>query len=133
MARSEIPQSAFEKISFVKISLANFFCRREKAFKRAENFFGDINKGEIMLVYDRKKLGQVLKTAREKTDFTQADVSKKLGYTSPQFISNIERGISVAPIPTLAKMVRIYKINPVLVSKVILDSQELKLRKMLGA
>jgi transcriptional regulator with XRE-family HTH domain len=55
-----------------------------------------------MLEYDRKKLGTYLKDVREDANLTQADVSHKLGYTSPQFISNIERGISVVPLKTLA-------------------------------
>ncbi len=65
-----------------------------------------------MLEYDRKKLGTYLKEVREQAAYTQADVSTKLGYTSPQFISNIERGISVIPLKTLARMISLYKVNP---------------------
>lgn len=84
-----------------------------------------------MLEYDRKKLGQFLKDSREKADLTQADVSQKLGYTSPQFISNIERGISVVPLKTLARMVTLYKTNPDTVVKIILESQRKLLRSKL--
>jgi len=84
-----------------------------------------------MLEYDRKKLGTFLKDTREQADFTQADVSQKLGYTSPQFISNIERGISVVPLKTLARMVGLYKINPEAVVKIILESQKKLLREKL--
>ena len=84
-----------------------------------------------MLEYDRKKLGQYLKDVREGAHFTQADVSGKLGYTSPQFISNIERGISVVPLKTLARMVNIYKVNPETVVKLILESQRKLLRDRL--
>jgi transcriptional regulator with XRE-family HTH domain len=84
-----------------------------------------------MLEYDRKKLGQFLKETREDANFTQADVSQKLGYTSPQFISNIERGISVAPLKTLARMVQLYKASPESVVKIILESQRKLLREKL--
>ncbi|HMN68686.1 MAG TPA: helix-turn-helix transcriptional regulator [Bdellovibrionales bacterium] len=84
-----------------------------------------------MLEYDRKKLGNYLKDVREDAELTQADVSQKLGYTSPQFISNIERGISVVPLKTLARMVGLYKINPESVVKIILESQRRLLREKL--
>lgn len=84
-----------------------------------------------MLEYDRKKLGNFLKEVREGANMTQADVSQRLGYTSPQFISNIERGISVAPLKTLAKMVNLYKANPESVVKIILESQRKLLRDKL--
>jgi transcriptional regulator with XRE-family HTH domain len=84
-----------------------------------------------MLEYDRKKLGNFLKETREGANLTQADVSQRLGYTSPQFISNIERGISVAPLKTLARMVNLYKANPETVVRIILESQKKLLRDKL--
>jgi len=84
-----------------------------------------------MLEYDRKKLGSFLKDVREQSNFTQADVSSRLGYTSPQFISNIERGISVVPLKTLARMLNLYKVNPESVVKIILESQRKLLREKL--
>ena len=84
-----------------------------------------------MLEYDRKKLGQFLKDTRENVEMTQANVSEKLGYSSPQFISNIERGISVVPLKTLARMVSLYKGNPETVIKIILESQRKLLREKL--
>ena len=84
-----------------------------------------------MLEYDRKKLGTFLKDVREQAAFTQADVSSRLGYTSPQFISNIERGISVVPLKTLSRMVSLYKVNPESVVKIILESQRKLLREKL--
>jgi transcriptional regulator with XRE-family HTH domain len=77
-----------------------------------------------MLEYDRKKLGQYLKSSREQRNLTQAHVSGRLGYTSPQFISNIERGISVVPLDTLARMLNLYKANPMKAAGILLESQE---------
>lgn len=84
-----------------------------------------------MLEYDRKKLGDFLRDTRETSHMTQADVSQRLGYSSPQFISNIERGISVIPLKTLAKMVTLYKVNPEVVVRIILESQRKLLREKL--
>jgi len=35
--------------------------------------------------------------ARQHTRMTQAELARALGYDNPQFISNIERGLSVLP------------------------------------
>lgn len=84
-----------------------------------------------MLEYDKVKLGRILKAAREEAEMTQAEISNRLGYTSSQFISNIERGTSVAPLRTLSKMMAIYKVDIGPVVKLILDSQRQILRKKL--
>lgn len=57
-------------------------------------------------------LGKVLKDKREKAGFSQAEVSKKLGYSSPQFISNWERGLSTPPVTSLRAIAQLYKISP---------------------
>lgn len=85
-----------------------------------------------MLDYDKTKLGLFLKQARLKAGLTQGDVSKSLGYTSPQFISNIERGLSVIPLKTLAILVHQYKINPDVMIKTILESQKKILKSHLS-
>ena len=78
-----------------------------------------------MLEYDKEKLGQFLKGARQDARLTQGQVSKKLGYSSPQFISNIERGVSVAPLKTLASLIKLYKCEPEQIVSIILKSQRL--------
>lgn len=82
-----------------------------------------------MIEYDRNKLGKILRSAREAAEYTQQEVSKKLGYTSSQFVSNIERGMSVVPMKTLARMIALYKANPETVVKVIIEGQQEMLRK----
>jgi len=82
-----------------------------------------------MLEYDKKKLGLILKDARLSIGLSQREVSLRVGYTSSQFISNIERGVSVASLKLLAQLVRMYKIKPDKVANVILDSQKQLLRK----
>ncbi len=39
----------------------------------------------------------MLKVLREKAGLTQSELSQKMGYTSAQFISNIERGLANLP------------------------------------
>lgn len=56
----------------------------------------------------REAAGATLKKAREAKGLTQADVSQALGFTSPQFVSNAERGLANIPrkhYKKLAKMV----------------------------
>ena len=85
-----------------------------------------------MLDYDRKKLGKFLKTERVKAGLTQGEIANKLGYSSPQFISNIERGLSVIPLKTLAVLVSEYRINQETMIKTIMDSQRQILKKYLS-
>ena len=52
-----------------------------------------------------------LKSARIRAKLSQRDVSNKLGYTTAQFISNWERGISTPPIKDLKTLCRMYKVD----------------------
>lgn len=52
---------------------------------------------------------EYLRNKRIAAGFSQADVSTELGYSTPQFVSNWERGVSLPPvniIKTLAKKYR---------------------------
>lgn len=61
---------------------------------------------------DRKALGLMLAAAREDAGFTQAVLSVKLAYTSPQFVSNIERGASVFPEGKVKPYAKALGLNP---------------------
>lgn len=52
-----------------------------------------------------------LKTKREAAHLSQSDVSDKLGYATPQFISNWERGVSVPPRAALPKIAKLYRVD----------------------
>ena len=58
----------------------------------------------------KEPLNVYLKKARQKSGLSQGDVAKELGYSSPQFISNWERGLSSPPLDTLSELVRLYSI-----------------------
>lgn len=56
-------------------------------------------------------LTKYLKSKRESAGLSQRDVSNELGYDTPQFISNWERGVSHPPIESLKKLAVIYKVD----------------------
>lgn len=55
---------------------------------------------------------QELKQSRIKANLSQGDVSTKLGYSTPQFVSNWERGVSQPPIKTLKTLGKLYNVDP---------------------
>jgi transcriptional regulator with XRE-family HTH domain len=79
-----------------------------------------------------RSLGNYLKNARTKKNLSQWDVAKKLGYSSPQFISNLERGISSPPLKVLRTLVDLYSLSPKEVVEVIADEQEKILKQHLA-
>ncbi len=48
---------------------------------------------------------------RERAGLTQREVSDALGYTTPQFISNVERGRCRFPVEKLPKLKRLYRLS----------------------
>ena len=64
------------------------------------------------------KIGNLVRKYREKAGLTQLDLSTKLGYDSPQFVSLFERGLSKIPMETIGKLVIILGIP----EKLILDA-----------
>ncbi len=55
-------------------------------------------------------ISELLKRARESSGLSQAEVARELGYTSPQFVSNWERGLSSPPVPKLKKLCKMYQV-----------------------
>jgi transcriptional regulator with XRE-family HTH domain len=56
-------------------------------------------------------LAHFLKIKREGAGLSQGHVAKKLKYTSPQFVSNWERGVSSPPIKILRILSDMYGIS----------------------
>jgi len=52
----------------------------------------------------------LIKSYRELANLSQAELAKKLGYTSPQFVSNIERGLSEMPTKKLKLLQKVLNI-----------------------
>jgi len=57
-------------------------------------------------------VGLFLKNAREKAGLTQHDVAQQLGYSTPQFVSNWERGISLPPLDVLPRVSDVLDLAP---------------------
>ncbi|MCB0413568.1 MAG: helix-turn-helix transcriptional regulator [Bdellovibrionales bacterium] len=79
----------------------------------------------------KNTLSDILKQSRNKLNMSQGDLAKTLGYTSPQFISNWERGISSPPLKTICKLVNVLSLDPDEVIEVMLIEEEKTLRKAL--
>ncbi len=78
-----------------------------------------------------KYVGIFLKEARERAGRTQNEVASFLNYSTPQFISNWERGVSLPPFEVLPRLVQILSVKPKVMMEVLYQYQEelLKLRK----
>lgn len=57
------------------------------------------------------RLAKFLKASRGNANLSQLEVADHLGYSTPQFISNWERGISAPPIETIGVLSRLYKVS----------------------
>lgn len=79
-----------------------------------------------------QSLGNYLKNQRNESGYTQSEVAAKLGYSSPQFISNFERGLCSPPLKNLKTLVKLYKIPVEELMTLILEEQESILRKALS-
>lgn len=79
-----------------------------------------------------KRMGIYLREMREKKGLTQAQVATKLGYGSPQFISNIERGVSRVPLKSLKSFIDLYELPTNDVIDFLLDEKRKQLQKVLG-
>lgn len=75
------------------------------------------------------EIGKYLKEKRTAAGLTQKQVSIHLGYSSPQFVSNWERGESLPPPPKLKKLVRLLKIPAEQLINMILDEKKAALHK----
>lgn len=60
---------------------------------------------------DYTKLGEYLAKGRESKNITQKTVSEVLNYSSAQFVSNFERGISAPPIKKLKVLMKMYGLD----------------------
>ena len=72
----------------------------------------------------RRTVGVFLKEARESAGLTQRTVADALGYTSPQFVSNWERGEALPPMNVLLKLPKLLDLSPRRLLEVIADYQK---------
>ncbi|MBY0315545.1 MAG: helix-turn-helix domain-containing protein [Bdellovibrionales bacterium] len=79
-----------------------------------------------------KSLARLLRQSREQQYLTQRQVSDRLGLLSPQFISNIERGVCAPSPKILKRLIVIYKLDRSEVSSILLEMSRFKIQKILN-
>lgn len=84
-----------------------------------------------MKIQTWQQLGDMLKQARIDKKLTQYQVAKALGYTSSQFISNIERGTCAPPMKKLGKLVKLYSLDSRVLTEFLLSCYKKELRQYL--
>ena len=57
-----------------------------------------------------RTLNEYLREKRLDSGLSQLDVARVLGYASPQFVSNWERGLVSPPLETIAVLIQLYKL-----------------------
>lgn len=77
------------------------------------------------------RLGKYLRQARIEKGLTQKDLSEIMGYTSPQFISNIERGLCSPPLDCLREIIKNCDADINIVLEIIIEEQRAYLKKHL--
>lgn len=79
-----------------------------------------------------RTLNDYLRQKRLDSGLSQLDVAKVLGYSSPQFVSNWERGLVSPPLETIAVLIDLYKIPSGEVVNKILDETRAYLEQNLA-
>lgn len=69
----------------------------------------------------RGRLGAFLKEKRIKRNLSQSEVAQLLKYSTPQFISNWERGVSSPPLDKINTLIDLYGLSRREIIEVILD------------
>lgn len=78
-----------------------------------------------------EEFGQLLKKARESHGISQSELARKLGYSSPQYISNYERGLCMPPMKNIKKIIREIDLDPQRIFLILKEYQEGELRKLI--
>lgn len=78
------------------------------------------------------QLNELLRKRRIEKGMSQRDVSKVFGYTSAQYISNIERSLALPPVKYIKKISKLYGFKPGELENVFLKQKVEKLKAQLG-
>lgn len=67
---------------------------------------------DVLQDVQRKTVGAFLRRARDLAGLTQTEVGRHLGYSTAQFISNWERGLSLPPMNAIGPLIGLYNVTP---------------------
>lgn len=73
------------------------------------------------------QIGDIVRKAREKKKITQRELGDLIGYSNPQFISTMERGLSKVPASTLGKLIVILEIKSEIFTKLLVQQFKIEL------
>jgi transcriptional regulator with XRE-family HTH domain len=76
-----------------------------------------------------KGFGRYLREKRRDAGLSQQNAASALGYSSPQFISNLERGTCPVPLNRIRQFIDLYKIDHDEFVSRFLNEQEIMLRQ----
>lgn len=77
----------------------------------------------------RGHLSVFLKDKRVEAGLTQSEVARRLGYSSPQFVSNWERGLANPPVFILRDLTKMYKVSADQMFEMLVDEVRGQLEK----
>jgi transcriptional regulator with XRE-family HTH domain len=81
----------------------------------------------------RRELGALIREYRVKKNFTQLNLSEKLGYDSTQFVSLFERGLSKVPYNVLGQLIVILGIPEKKVMDTLMKAYEVNLKSEISS
>lgn len=76
-------------------------------------------------------LSKYLYEKRVAKEITQGNLARVLGYASPQFVSNWERGLAKPPLETLKKMIKILDLDVDELLNILMKMEEKRLREII--
>lgn len=66
-------------------------------------------------------ISKTFREARLKQGLNQGQLAQKLGYTSPQIVSNWERGLTTPPVKRLKKLCKVLKLKHGVIVEMFVD------------
>ena len=79
-----------------------------------------------------KEMGKAIKLKRMEKGISQAQIAEALGYSSPQFVSNWERGVSSPPMNALLVIIEMLGMDKVEVFELLMTEREKQLKTALN-
>lgn len=77
----------------------------------------------------KEQIGQKLKDYRKSRGLTQLQVAKHMGWSTVQFVSNIERGLALPPKSKIKKFAKLYRVESKEIGRLYVDLFQYKMNK----
>jgi transcriptional regulator with XRE-family HTH domain len=80
-----------------------------------------------------QELGKLVKEYRVKKGFTQLELSEKLGYDTPQFVSIMERGLAKLPLNVIGQLIVLLGIPEKKITALLLEAYRKNMHKEISS